>query len=164
VTQIPEDQGAVQQMWQAFRQATGTEAELTDVFAFGDSPAMADELAELVLRGPKRATAGLHLDYERANEPMPQPGSYSIVLDGRGQPVCIIATSEVQVKPMDQVDAAFAWDEGEGDRSLTWWLDAHRRFFNRRCVQLGVPFSESVLVVLLRFELVWPLPSNREEQ
>jgi len=42
------------------------------VFAFGDSPEMADELAHLVLDGPKRATAGLVLEFERDGEPLPR--------------------------------------------------------------------------------------------
>lgn len=124
---------------------------------------MADELAELVLHGPKRATAALHLDYQRDGEPLPRPGDHSVILDGRGQPVCIIQTTEVQVKPMNRVDAAFAWDEGEGDRSLTWWRQAHRQYFSRQCQQIGVPFNADLLVVFERFELIWPPPSSRED-
>jgi uncharacterized protein YhfF len=158
MAQLPADTAAVERMWQAFRQATGSEAELSDTFAFGDSPAMADSLAHLVLHGPKRATAGLLLDYERDDEPLPRPGDHSIVLGGRGEPVCVIRTTEVQISPFDLVDAGFAWDEGEGDRSLDWWRRAHREFFRRQCAQAGVPFSEDLPVVLNRFELLWPPP------
>lgn len=121
---------------------------------------MADELAWLVLHGQKRATAGLHLEHQVDGEPIPRPGDCSMVLDGRGQPVCIIRTTEVEVKPLNRVDAAFAWDEGEGDRSLEWWWRAHHRYFSRRCAELGVSFSEDLPVVFERFELIWP-PSNR---
>jgi uncharacterized protein YhfF len=158
-----ESEDAVQQMWQAFRHGTGTEAGLVSAFSFGDSPAMADELAHLVVDGPKRATAGLLLEFERDGEPVPRPGDHSIILDGRGHPVCVIRTTVVQTKPLNQVDAAFAWDEGEGDRSLAWWQRAHRRYFTRQCDRLGVPFTEDLAVVLERFEVVWPQPTTSPE-
>jgi uncharacterized protein YhfF len=156
MTHPPQDQAAIQRMWHAFRQAAGVDAELSGAFAFGDNPAMADDLSELVLHGPKRATAGLELAYERENEAVPRPGDHWVVVDGQGQPVCVIRTTEVQIKPLNQVDAAFAWDEGEGDRSLAYWQEAHRRFFTRYCQQVGVPFADDLPVVLERFEVVWP--------
>jgi uncharacterized protein YhfF len=147
---------AVVQMWDTFRQSCGVEAELIGAFAFGDSEGLADRLAQLVLHGPKRATAGLLVEFERDGEPLPRVGDHQVVLDGRGLPVCIIRTTAVDVGPLDQVDAAFAWDEGEGDRTLAWWQQAHREFFGRRCQQLGIPFAEDLPVVQERFMLVWP--------
>ena len=147
---------SVQQMWDDFRAAGPADAELASAFAFGDSPELADELAYLVLNGPKRATAGLVLEFERDGEPLPRAGDYSIVLNGQGLPVCVIRTTEVEVKPLIQVDDRFAWDEGEGDRSLAWWREAHDRYFMRQCEQLGVPFHDGLAVVFERFELVWP--------
>jgi uncharacterized protein YhfF len=151
---------AVEQYWESFRQASGVDAERHGTFAFGDATEMADELAGLVVRGPKRATAGLLLDYERDHEPLPRDGDFAVVVDGRGLPVAVIRTTQVEVKPLREVDAAFAWDEGEGDRSLAYWLDAHRRFFARRCEALGVAFSDELLTVFERFELVWPRAPN----
>jgi uncharacterized protein YhfF len=157
------DQNAVQRMWQAYREARGIEADLAGAFAFGDSPDMADELADLVLHGPKRATAGLLLDFEHDNEPLPRPGDHQVVLDGRGEPVCVIRTTVVEVGPLNRVDAGFAWDEGEGDRTLEWWQQAHRRFFGRRCEHLGVPFTDDLPVVQERFALVWPAPRDGDD-
>lgn len=147
---------AVLQMWETFRQSCGVEAELIGAFAFGDSAGLADQLAHLVLHGPKRATAGLLVEFEHDGEPLPQVGDHQVVLDGRGQPVCIIRTTAVDVGPLDQVDARFAWDEGEGDRTLEWWQRAHHEFFSRRCQQIGIPFAEDLSVVQERFTLVWP--------
>jgi uncharacterized protein YhfF len=146
----------VQQMWDEFRATSQPDAELASAFAFGDSPEMADELSHLVLTGPKRATAGLALEFVRDGEPLPRPGDYSIVLNGQGRPVCVIRTTEVEVKPLNQVDDRFAWDEGEGDRTLAWWRAAHDRYFTRQCQQLGVPFHDDLDVVFERFDLVWP--------
>ena len=45
-------------------------------------------------------------------------GALSVVLDGRGEPICVIRSVKVEVRPFGEVDEAFAWVEGEGDRSL----------------------------------------------
>ena len=36
------------------------------------------------------------------------------------------------IKPLSEVDEAFAWDEEEGNRTREWWLNAHRRNFARQ--------------------------------
>jgi len=152
----------VLRMWDEFRAAGHPDVQLASAFAFGDSKELADELADLVLNGPKRATAGLVLEFERDGEQLPRVGDHSIVLNGRGQPVCVIRTTGVEVKPLNQVDEQFAWDEGEGDRSLAWWRDAHDRYFIRQCDQLGVPFQDDLEVVFERFEVAWPVSARAE--
>jgi uncharacterized protein YhfF len=148
----------VRRFWLTFCAETGFGADQPyDAFAFGDSAEMADELAGLVLHGPKRATAGLLADY--ADEPLPEVGGHSIVLGGDGQPVCVIRTTEVRVLPFREVDAAFAWDEGEGDRSLDYWRDAHIGFFIRMCEARREVFGEEMETVLERFAMVWPTAS-----
>jgi uncharacterized protein YhfF len=132
-------------------------SERHDVFAFGDDPALQDELVALVLHGPKRATAMLLLEHEVGGDPMPVEGGYGIVLDGAGRPRCVIRTTEVRVVPFQDVDATFAHDEGETDRTLASWLENHRRYFDRACARLSRTFTEDLPVVLERFELVWAL-------
>ena len=74
------------------------------------------------------------------------PGERWIVLDGRGEPRCVIETTEVTYRRFNEVDATFAHDEGEGDRSLAYWRDAHRAYFGR----LGM-FSEDMKLMCERF-------------
>lgn len=146
----------IERFWQEYCALHGVAVEgRHDVFAFGDNPATQDELAELVMTGPKRATAALVLEFEAVGDPLPVPGVHSIVLDGRGRPRCVIRTTQVEVRPFREVDPAFAWDEGEGDRMLASWIDDHRRYFTRACDRLGHRFDEDMPVVLERFELVW---------
>jgi uncharacterized protein YhfF len=71
------------------------------------------------------------------------------VLDGRGEPRCVIETTEVTYRRFNEVDASFARDEGEGDRSLAYWRDAHRAYFGR----LG-RLSEDMKLMCERFRLV----------
>ena len=113
-------------------------------FAFGDGPALADELLDLVMKGIKTATCSTE------DEPNTSKlGERWIVLDGRGEPRCVIESTEVSYCRFDQVDAAFARDEGEGDRSLAHWRDAHRRYFGR----LG-KFRDDMMLMCERFRLV----------
>jgi uncharacterized protein YhfF len=137
-----------------FVAATGQEAP-GEAFAFGDQPAQADELAQLVLAGRKRATAALFADLGHRQDQLPQPGDTAIVLDGSAHPVCVIRTVDVEVLPFHAVDETFAWDEGEGDRSLEYWIAEHERFFQHRCAELGIRFDVHLDVVLERFEVMW---------
>ena len=126
-----------------------------DAYRFGDSDAMADELLALVLTGVKRATAGLLDDVTADGEELPVVGGYSVLLDGSDAPRCVVRTTDVVVQPFHAVDAAFAADEGAGDRTLAWWRAGHRDYFTRSLAARGLGFSEDLPTVCERFELVW---------
>ena len=113
-------------------------------FAFGDSPALADELLELVVKGIKTATCSTEDEPNTST-----PGERWVVLDGRGDPRCVIESVEITYRRYNEVDAAFAYDEGEGDRSLVHWRNAHRNYFTR----LG-RFSEDMMLMCERFRLI----------
>ena len=146
---------AVEAFWRGFAEATGVDSPY-EAWAFGGdaTPDLATELGLLVRDGPKRATTGLLASYEAEGEPLPVVGSYSVILDGAGEPLCIIRTTRVDTKAFGAVDEEFAWVEGEGDRSLGYWRAAHVRFFEAE----GTPVGDEDLVVLERFDLVWPAP------
>jgi uncharacterized protein YhfF len=141
-------------MWRDYRVAAGVDRHYS-AWAFGadDTPALADDLARLVLTGRKTATSGL-LD-EPGNDDAAQPavGDHSVILDAAGRPVCIIRTTAVEIRRFGDVDAEFAAAEGEGDRSLSYWRDAHIAFFGA----IGVQVDDETPLVLEHFELVWPL-------
>lgn len=90
--------------WSAARPALDR-ARFYEAFAFGDSERMADELAQLVLAGVKRATASLAWTYEFEHKPRPKPGDLSIVTSGAGTPLCIIETTAVDEVAFDDVSA-----------------------------------------------------------
>lgn len=139
----------VEAFWRRFVAATGIDGPYT-AWGFGSSPEMATELGLLARDGPKRATASLQADYGDV-EPLPAAGDLSVILDGDGEPLCVIRTTDVEVRAFGDVDEEFAWTEGEGDRSLAYWRDAHLRFF----AGYGAVVEESSPVVLARFDLVW---------
>jgi uncharacterized protein YhfF len=143
--------------WQAFRQYAGLDHDQHVVGSFGDSPEMATELVDLVVAGIKRATASLARDYGEGRESIPRPGDFVMMLDVKGRPRFTWRTTEVTIKPLSQVDDAFAWDEGEGDRTRNWWLAAHRRYFGRQAGREGFELDDDPLTVFERFEVMWPL-------
>ncbi|MBM6404302.1 ASCH domain-containing protein [Phycicoccus sp. CSK15P-2] len=154
----PLDRSAARGMWAAYRAATpGLPVEGDPpVEWFGDSPELADALLAYVLGGTKRATAGLVAELVAAGEPLPRVGGHWVVCDGSGAPRLVLRTTELRVGPLSSVDERFAWDEGEGDRSLASWLEAHHRYFRRSCARIGVEFSDGLDVCFERFRVVWP--------
>lgn len=124
-------------------------------WGFGNSPAMADELGGLVLQGIKTGTATLLWEIEVEQEPIPAVGDFSIVLDGAGEPLCIIRTARVEILPFNQVGAEHADAEGEGDRSLAYWREAHWRFFGMVCQEIKRRPEENMPIVCERFEVVF---------
>ncbi|MGV1755337.1 hypothetical protein A6U86_30965 [Rhizobium sp. AC27/96] len=93
-------------------------------FSFGNSPALADELLDLVLKGKKTGTCWSVRDGQ-----LTEIGQRSVVCDGKGVPRAIIETVSLEQRPFDQVGEAFAHSEGEGDLSLEYWRRAHRSYF-----------------------------------
>ena len=118
-------------------------------FAFGDSAEMADALLGLVLSGTKTATSGALREYEKDGGRLPRPGNRSIVLDGTGAPACVIEIVDVVLKRFDEVDSAFAHQEGEGDRSLSYWRSVHEEFFRR-----NGGFKPDMMLVCEKFRVI----------
>jgi uncharacterized protein YhfF len=100
-----------------------------ETFSFGDTPELAEELAGLVLAGKKTTTCWPIGEGEKT-----KIGKKMVMLDGAGRPAAILETVELAKRRFDQIEEAFAYDEGEGDRSLDYWRAAHRRYFSRQGV------------------------------
>ncbi len=126
-----------------------------EVWAFGDSPELADELGALVIQGIKTATADLVWTVEYEVRSVPKVGDMSVVLDGAGDPLCIIQTTAVTIRPYNEVPPEFAYNEGEGDRSLAYWRQAHWSYFGRRCADIGRKPTLTMPVICEHFRLVY---------
>ena len=136
-------------------------AGAASVGAFGDSPALSEELLALIRSGTKRGGASLLWAYEAESEPVPNVGEVEIVVDHLNAPVFITRVIEVEVVPFNQVSARFAAREGEGDGSLGYWRETHWDFFARECQRLGRVPSETMPVVCSSFEVLNVVPTLR---
>jgi uncharacterized protein YhfF len=147
----------LQCFWSAFACAKGEldDSRFLEAFSFGDNESLANELAELVLRGVKRATAGSLWALQAEGKRPPKRGDLSIVTNWGGQPLCVIETEAVQIVPFFEVTAEFAATEGEGDLSLSYWRAAHTEFFTRECSRIGRTFEQTMPVVCERFRVVY---------
>ena len=147
---------SVQNFWANFCEKSGVDVETQyQVWYFGLGCEDALELCELVLQGKKTATASLVLEYENAPEDAPVIDGYSVVTDYDGEPKCVLRTTEIRVIPFAEVDAKFAFDEGEGDQSLDYWRKVHWDYFSRRCAEIGKKPHLEMLVNCERFELLY---------
>ena len=111
-------------------------------FSFGDSPAAADELLELVLIGRKTATCWAASEGLKGVE----VGKRWIVKDGQGRPRAIVETVELTRRRFDE---ALAYDGGEGDRSLKYWRQLYTDYLTRQGA-----FSKNMELYCERFRLV----------
>lgn len=93
--------------------------------SFGSSH-LEERLAGLIIAGRKRATVWSGVD-ENPTEPGMQ-----WVVTANGQAVAVIETLSVGQCRFDEIDAAFAFEEGEGDRSLAYWRAVHQTFFEKK--------------------------------
>ena len=149
---------AVENFWKEFCEMnSGLNIETPfQIWFFGSSSEMARELAELVIAGEKTATASLVAVNEITPEIAPIDEGYSVVTDFEGNPQCVIQTTEIRLMPFIEVDAQFAFDEGEGDQTLEFWRDVHWRYFTKEAAQLNLEFNEKSLVCCERFQLLFP--------
>lgn len=124
------------------------EKEYYEIFSFGDSPEMADELLSLVLEGKKTATVSVLLE----DEPKPKVGDISLVLDGKGNPACEIKTISLEEVPFKNL----TWDmvklEGEDD-SFEEWREGNFRYWTRDAERRGYTFNENTPIWFERFEI-----------
>ena len=111
--------------------------------------------ADLVLKGDKRASAGLLWSYEVENEPLPEIGQLTVVTNWEKIPQCIVETNSVEIKQFKEVNTEFAFEEGEGDKYLKFWRDVHWKFFSIECEEMGRKPSQEMPIVLERFRLVY---------
>lgn len=153
------DRDAATVMWRAYAEHRGgaglDDADYT-VEHFGDTAGLADGLLEIVLSGRKRATAELVSEFAYRGDPLPRIGSHWIACVSTGAPRIVIRSTSLRIGPFTSADAAFAFAEGEDDRTLASWQREHRRYWERTTAARGAVWSESEEIVFEYFAVVWP--------
>ena len=164
MSQTPQDE-AIVSYWESVRAkakiarlpvllGTGAGAALPpSAWSFGDSPALADQLLQLVLDGVKTGTSSALAEYG-PNDALPAVGELSIILDGAGNPRALLRTTAVDRVRFEDVTADFAAREGEDDRTLESWRREHETYWRR--VVGDEAFSPSMDVLCETFELIDP--------
>lgn len=126
-----------------------SEFDALDRFSFGDGPELADRLLDLVLAGRKTATCWSVRDGQ-----ITRVGRNMIALDGDGAPRAVLRTVALSKCRFNDVGPGFAAAEGEGDLTLDWWREAHRRYFER-----NGGFAPDMLLWCEHFRVIRVLPN-----
>ena len=151
----------IEPFWLAYQRACNVKVPGFSASALGHTRGIADALAALIEEGVKRAQATPLRDFDAEGETVPQPGDHLVVLDGDGEPRAIVRTTRVEKRLFNQIDEVFAFEAGEGDLSLSWWLTAHRQDYAERGEAEGFAVDERLELLLEYFELVWPHPADK---
>ncbi len=121
----------------------------------GKGSGLEDCLADLVIKGIKTATCGWLEADQKCHERLPEVGDRSYIMNSTDEPVCVVETTEVVIRLFLEVDAQFAFDEGEGDRSYEYWRKGHESFFAKEAAELGLKWDSSTQHVYCeRFRVV----------
>lgn len=147
----------VKEIWKKYLSTIGENINDTDKtyesWYFCNNEKDANELAGLVKKGIKKATASLHCLYEIENESIPKVGDYIIITNWKGMAQCIIQITSINIIPFKEVTEEFAAKEGEGDKTLSFWRKVHRKFFTLELKEHNKKFSEDMLVICEEFEV-----------
>jgi uncharacterized protein YhfF len=149
---------AADELWKAYLQllpASERQRDYFEAFQFGAGREMADQLAQLVLDGIKTATSDLIWHIDAKAKPRWFVGDEHIVLNGSWAPVAVIRTTELETRRFCDVDEAFAFDYGEGDRSLAWWRQFNFAWYANECRELGIEPTDEMPLLCERFEVVF---------
>jgi uncharacterized protein YhfF len=127
-------------------------------FSFGFSVADAKQIASLVLAGTKTATGAVLWADEADGRIAPKTGDLSIVTLGGDDPVCVIETTDIRTIPFDEVTEDYAWQGGEGDRSMAAWREIYWSYIERECRRLALEPSAKTPLLMEKFRVVYSAP------
>ena len=143
---------SIEEYWNNFTKVNKLpkDTKYVEAFKFGFSDKQADELLDLVLQGKKIATTSPYFKYEDAIK----VGDYSIVLDSKEIPRCIIQTTDTKVLHFNEATFDLIKDEGE-DEVLDTWIEGHRIFLKEACKEENEEFKEDMLILFEHFRVVY---------
>ena len=157
----------IETFWQSYLSTLSEEdrknAPTYAVDQFANTPEAATKVGKLVRDGVKTTTSSLLWGLEHIGEPPPKVGNIELIMDGNNEPLCIIELTEVEIKPFNSVDEQFAFEYGEGDRTLAFWLSDSWDFHSRWCIEIGREASETMPIVFQRFRVLYPPKSHSLE-
>ena len=149
----------IKKLWEDYLISIGENPENSKIECkmveyFGNEE-IADELFELVCSGKKIATCGSLWSYQFEGLDTLKKGDLTIVTDYLGEKACVIKTTNITIKKFNEITEEEARLEGEGDLSLDYWREGHKKFFSEECKEMGKEFSEEMPVVFEEFKVVY---------
>ena len=148
---------SVEKIWSDYINLTtkNTKKDIPLSFYFCDNETDANDCADLVVKGIKRATATSLWWFEKNKEELPRVGNQYIVTDWDGNARAIIETVQIDHVPYNEVTEEFAETEGEGDKSLKYWKKVHKAYYSREMELHGDQFDENMIIICERFKTIY---------
>jgi len=125
-------------------------------YYFCDNEKDADECAELVRGGIKRATTHSLSWFHIQKENLPKVGDIAIVTSWNGTPRAIIKTIKVEIVQFKDITPEYAFIEGEGDKSLDYWQEVHWAYYTRELSEHNLKPTVDMELVCEYLETIWP--------
>jgi uncharacterized protein YhfF len=135
--------------------ASERDQEYFEADSWGNSPELADRIAQLIASGIKTTTSCLLWDQQQKQWTPEKLGDKSIVLDSQNNPVCITETVEIFIRPFNEVEADFVYHYGEGDRSMNFWNKNMWEYYQEECRALGRVAEEDMPMICQVFKLIY---------
>ena len=160
-TEVESENGidkSISEMWGAFLESNpeSKDEEIPESDYFHNNREDANRLAELTLKGKKKASSGLYRLYKQYNVDLPKVGAKQIVTDFDGKAQAIIQNISVDTIPFNEISKDYAiLDMGTDIDALENWKKAHWDFFESVLEESGEKPTEEMLVVCVRFETIW---------
>lgn len=122
---------------------------------FGDNEKDANELAELVKNGIKKATSHSLLGLQNRKEVLPKIGDFIVITNWKGEAQCIVRNTAVNLRPYFSINSSYTQLEGEGDKSLEYWKKAYWDYYTRELNAFGREPRDSMIIVCQEFVKVF---------
>ncbi len=113
----------------------------------GNNQQMADTLFNLVLQGKKKATSYLFDGTLDTN-------TLSVLTNWDKTKKLLIRTTKIKVVEFNKVTKAHAKKEGEGDKTLDYWIKVHTDFFSKELKLKHKKLTPTTLIICEEFEVV----------
>ena len=143
-------------MWDEFinRNPDYSGKNITGSYYFCDTQKDADECADLVIKGIKQATSTSVWWLKKNNAAMPKVGDLNIVTDWNGHPKAIVEVTKVEQIKFKDITPEYAFIEGEGDKSLSYWKKVHWEYYSREMSPYNVTPDENMIIICEYFRTI----------
>jgi len=151
---------SVVEMWADFVSSNPKYADeqIPESWFFHNNEKDANRLAELTLKGKKKASSGLYYWYKQAGAELPEVGTKHIITDFEGKAKVMIEIIKVDTIAFNLISKEYAaLDMGIDDQPLKKWREAHWDFFVQTMAESEETPSNNMLVVCEWFKTIWPV-------
>lgn len=120
----------------------------------GLDDASTEEVIELIRAGDKTGTFTLPWIVERTDQPEPSVGAAIILIDFHGKPRLLVRLTEISTVAFGNVTGEHTAIDGSPVRDLSVWKPLHTHYWNTLLQPFGLSVSESMPVLIEKFELL----------